>query len=72
MDAETFGGADAATSLAAPLSLTLGNKMITAIQNPAKRFPLEEYYKWEMPANVPIAIPGELDRRIWWFGTNTL
>jgi len=47
----------------------LGNKMIAAIQNLAKTFPLEKHYSWEIPANVPIAIPHEIanafDRNIY-------
>jgi len=39
----------------------LGNKMIAAIQNLAKKFPLEKHYRWETPANVPIYIPPEID-----------
>jgi hypothetical protein len=35
--------------------------MITAIQNLAKTLPLEKHFTWEIPANVPIDIPQDID-----------
>lgn len=35
--------------------------MITAIQNLAEKLPLEKHFTWDIPANVPIDIPPDIE-----------